>query len=117
MSSYSCCTPSSSESKHVASLASLLKIVSEESRLKILCILRQGEHCVCEMMEHVEMSQSLVSHHLHDLKEAGVLKDEKRGLRVYYSLTDKGKHVINLLFKIPQKIPAAKSYGGSNFSN
>jgi len=103
MGSYSCCSPSSAESKQVSSLSSLLKIISEESRLRLLCILRQGEHCVCEMMEHVNMSQSLISHHLKDLKDAGVVTDEKRGLRVYYSLTKKGKHVTNLLFSIPQK--------------
>jgi ArsR family transcriptional regulator len=100
MSSYSCCTSSTSESKQVASLASLLKIVSEGSRLKILCILRQGEHCVCEIMEHVDLSQSLISHHLQNLKEIGVIKDEKRGLYVFYSLTPKGKNITNLLFKI-----------------
>lgn len=103
MRSYSCCSPSSSESKQVASLSSTLKIVSEESRLKILCILRQGEHCVCEIMDHIDLSQSLISHHLHDLKEAGVIRDEKRSLRVYYSLTDNGKHIVNLLFSIPKK--------------
>ena len=100
MSSYSCCSSSSGELKQVALLSLLLKIVSEESRLKILCILRQGEHCVCEIMEHVDLSQSLISHHLHDLKEIDVIYDEKRGLRVYYSLTDKGKHIVNLLFRI-----------------
>lgn len=103
MSSYSCCSPSSSESKQVTTLSGLLKIVSEESRLKLLCILRQGEHCVCEIMEHVDLSQSLISHHLSDLKEAGVVIDEKRGLRVYYSLTNDGKRVTDLLFKIPEK--------------
>ena len=103
MSSYSCCSPSSSESKQVVSLSGFLKIVSEESRLKLLCILRQGEHCVCEIMEHVDLSQSLISHHLKDLKEAGIVKDEKRGLRVYYSLTEKGKHITNLLFDITKK--------------
>jgi ArsR family transcriptional regulator len=103
MGSYGCCLSSSRESKEVASLSSLLKLVSEESRLKLLCILRQGEHCVCELMKHVEMSQSLISHHLKDLKEVDVVTDEKRGLRVYYSLTKKGKHVTNLLFSIPQK--------------
>ena len=103
MGSYSCCSQSSRESKEVASLSSLLKLVSEESRLKLLCILRRGEHCVCELMEHVNLSQSLVSHHLKDLKDVGVVTDEKRGLRVYYSLTEKGKHVTNLLFSIPQK--------------
>jgi len=100
MSSYSCCASSSSESKQVASLSSILQIVSEESRLKLLCILRKGEHCVCELMQHVKMSQSLISHHLKDLKESGIVKDEKKGLRVYYSLTKKGEHIINLLFRI-----------------
>jgi len=103
MGSYSCCSSSSKESKQVVSLSSLLKLVSEESRLKLLCLLRNGEHCVCELMEHVEMSQSLISHHLKDLKDADVVEDEKRGLRVYYALTDKGKHITNLLFSIPQK--------------
>ena len=100
MSSYSCCSQSSKESKQVATLSSLLKIVSEESRLKILCILRGGEHCVCEIMEHVDLSQSLISHHLSDLKDIDVVSDEKRGLYVYYSLTEKGKKVTDLLFQI-----------------
>jgi len=103
MSSYSCCSASSSESKQVTALANLLKLVSEKSRLKMLCILRQGEHCVCEIMKHVKMSQSLISHHLSDLKEAGIVIDDKRGLRVYYSLTEEGKHITNLLFQIPKK--------------
>lgn len=100
MSSYSCYSSKSSESKQVASLSSLLKIVSEESRLKLLCILRKGKHCVCEIMEHVSLSQSLISHHLKDLKEADIVTDEKKGLRVYYSLTKKGEHIINSLFKL-----------------
>ena len=81
----------------------MLKLVAEESRLKLLCILKQGEHCVCEMMTHVELSQSLISHHLSDLKEAGLVIDEKRGLRVYYSLTKEGKRITTLLFNIPDK--------------
>lgn len=103
MCSYNCCSPSNKESRTVVSLAKLLRIVAEESRLKLLCILRQGEHCVCDVMNHVKMSQSLISHHLKDLKDAGVVSDEKRGKRVYYSLTDKGKHITNLLFNIPKK--------------
>lgn len=58
---------------------------------------------MCEIMEHVDLSQSLISHHLSDLKEAVVVIDEKRGLRVYYSLTNDGKRVTDLLFKIPEK--------------
>lgn len=100
MRSYKCCSPASSESKHVTKMSDLLKIVSEESRLRLLCILRRGEHCVCEIMEHVELSQSLISHHLKDLKKVDVVQDEKRGLYVYYSLTKKGKEITDLLFQI-----------------
>lgn len=104
MCSYGCCSPASKESKHVESLSALLKLVSEESRLKILCILRQDEHCVCEIMEHVDMSQSLISHHLRDLRDAHIVSDQKKGLRVYYSLTDKGRKITNLLFQVPKEI-------------
>ena len=98
--SYSCCSQSSKEAKQVDTISSLLKVVSEESRLKIICILRGGEHCVCEIEENVTLSQSLISHHLKDLKEADIVKDEKRGLYVYYKLSDKGKKVTDLLFQL-----------------
>jgi len=101
--SYNCCDSSSSEFKKISPLSDLLKIVSEESRLRLLYILLQGEHCVCEMMEHVKMSQSLISHHLSDLKQVGLAMDEKRGQRVYYSLTSKGERITRLLFGISQK--------------
>lgn len=100
MGSYSCCSSKSKELKKIAFLTLLLKVVSEESRLKILYILQKGSHCVCEMMEHVDLSQSLISHHLKDLKEADIVQDEKRGLRVYYSLTKKGERIINSLFNL-----------------
>jgi DNA-binding transcriptional ArsR family regulator len=111
MSSYSCCSPSSNESKQVGSLSALLKIVAEESRLKLLCILRQEKHCVCDMMEHVDLSQSLISHHLRDLKDAGIVTSDKRGLRVWYSLTDKGRFITDFLFQIPGKAANTKSSG------
>lgn len=84
----------------MSKLSSLLKLIAEESRLKLLCVLRQGQHCVCELIEHGNMSQSLISHHLKDLKEAGLVADEKQGQWVYYSLTDTGKNTMDLLFQI-----------------
>lgn len=103
MSSYSCCSVHTNEGKQAHTLASLLKIVAEPSRLKLLCILRNGEHCVCELMKHIDLSQSLISHHLKDLKNIQVVKDEKRGLKVFYSLTDKGISITNTLFRINHK--------------
>ena len=100
MSSYSCYSKKTVESKKINTLSLLLKLVSEESRLRLLCVLQKGEYCVCEIMEHVSLSQSLISHHLKDLKEADIVTDKKKGLRVYYSLTKKGERIINLLFKL-----------------
>lgn len=100
MSSYRCCSTDTKEFKQVESLSSLLKLVSEDSRLKLLCILRRGEHCVCEAMSHTDLSQSLVSHHLRDLKDAGIVTNKKQGLRVHYELTPKGKRITDMLFNI-----------------
>lgn len=100
MGSYNCCVPETDEFNKVESLSNLLKLVGEESRLKLLCLLRQGEHCVCEMLEHFEMSQSLISHHLSDLKEAGLVFDRREGRQIFYSLTSEGKQVTNTIFSL-----------------
>lgn len=100
VSSYKCCYPDRDEFRKITSLSSLLKIVAVESRLKLLCILRRNEHCVCELEGYLAMSQSLISHHLRDLKEAGLVKAEKRGQRVYYQLTSLGKKIMSLLSEI-----------------
>lgn len=101
---FNCCNPSKIQSQNVSKLSSLLKLTSEESRLKILCILKDGEHCVCEIIEHLNLSQSLISHHLKDLKDKGIIVDEKRGLNVFYSLTIKGKTITDLLFSIDKEV-------------
>jgi ArsR family transcriptional regulator, arsenate/arsenite/antimonite-responsive transcriptional repressor len=100
VSSYSCCTRIGKDRKDISDLSLLLKLVAEESRLQLLCVLRRGKHCVCELIDHSEMSQSLISHHLKDLKEAGLVADEKKGQWVYYSLTDVGKKTTDILFRM-----------------
>lgn len=100
LNSYKCCTKGDKEPKRVETLSTLLRLVSEESKLKLLCILRRGEHCVCEIMEHLKLSQSLISHHLQDLKLADIVTHEKRGLRVYYTLTPQGRLIADTLLNI-----------------
>jgi len=100
MSSYKCCNINTLEFKTVTNLSRLLKLVGEESRLKLLCMLLQNEYCVCELLSAFEMSQSLISHHLADLKQAGLIESIKKGRRVYYSLTSHGKKVTELIFSL-----------------
>jgi len=62
------------------------KAVSDESRIKILYFLRDGEKCVCEIWKKLELPQNLASHHLKVLKDLGLLDSKKDGLRVYYKI-------------------------------
>lgn len=87
-------------SQDLDQLSSLLKLVSEQNRLKLLCLLQHGEHCVCEILEHYQMSQSLTSHHLADLKQAGLVKSHKDGRKALYSLTAKGRTITKKIISL-----------------
>ena len=64
-----------------------LKIIAEENRLKILCVLlKRGEQCVCDIWQLLLLPQNLTSHHLKALKDFGLLKSRKEGLNVFYSV-------------------------------
>lgn len=64
----------------------VLAALSEPKRLRILDILRDGEHCVCNLVDHMDAGQSLLSHHLKVLKEAGLVADRKEGRWSHYRL-------------------------------
>jgi len=101
---FECCSRDTIQFQNFSTLSSFLKLASEENRLRILYILKDGEHCVCEIMEHINASQSLISHQLKNLKEANIILDKKRGLNVYYSLTKKGKSITDLIFSFNKKV-------------
>ncbi len=52
-------------------------------------------------MSHLNMSQSLVSHHLRDLNDAGIVQHKKVGVKVFYFLTPYGRTLAKTLLKIP----------------
>lgn len=80
--------------------ADFLKAVSEENRLKILCILKKQEMCVCEIWEYLKLPQNLTSHHLGVLKDAGLISSRREGLKIFYKLNPKIiKNNIKLLSK------------------
>ncbi len=93
MSSYKCCKINSEDFEKLTSLSNFLKLIGEKNRLKLLCLLNSGEHCICEVPKNFAMSQSLISHHLADLKKAKLVNKRKEGRRAYYSLTKKGQKV------------------------
>lgn len=60
--------------------------LSDEKRLRVLELLREGERCVCELTDAIDASQSLLSFHLKTLRDAGLVADRREGRWVYYSL-------------------------------
>ena len=73
----------------------LLKGFSDITRLKILCLLREGEVCVHNIVEVLNISQSGVSHQLRILRSAQLVRSRKEGRHVYYRLAD--EHVRQML--------------------
>jgi ArsR family transcriptional regulator len=76
-----------------SSLTDLLKLVAVPARLEILFLLEEKAHCVCDIEAHTKLSQSLTSHHLSDLTQAGLITRYKQGKFVHYKLTDKGQEL------------------------
>lgn len=66
--------------------ADLFKILSVDRRIEIVELLKEGPMSVNSMAEALGVTQSAVSQHLRVLKGAGLVKDERRGYWIYYSL-------------------------------
>jgi len=66
--------------------AKIIKAMAHPTRLFIIHELSRGERCVCELTEMVGADVSTVSKHLAVMKNAGIVRDEKRGSQVFYTL-------------------------------
>ena len=79
----------------------LLKALSNESRLLILCNLTEGEKSVSELIPLVDLSQSALSQHLARLRQEGLVKTRRSSQSIYYSLQgEKARQVIELLYRL-----------------
>ncbi len=74
--------------KEITKLASMFSVLGDPSRLAIVYFLMDKKASVTEITMELGMSQSAVSHQLRILKDAHVLKSEKNGKMVIYSLND-----------------------------
>lgn len=67
--------------------AEVFHALSDESRLAVIELLGDGEHCVCELTAALDVAQSRLSFHLKVLKDAGLITDRREGRWVYYTLS------------------------------
>jgi len=84
--------------KRLGDLAFLARALSDENRLRILLFLSNGKKSVSQIVEELNLSQPLVSHHLRELKRALLVAVERKGPFVYYWLEK--PEVIELLAKM-----------------
>lgn len=71
-------------------LAKYLKVLGHPARIAILDVLLKRQACVCgDIVNELPLSQSTVSQHLKELKEAGLIKGEIEGVRICYCIDEK----------------------------
>ena len=80
--------------RNIGNAASLLKALSNEKRLKIVCTLYEGEKSVSELERVVGLSQSALSQHLARLRHDGIVTTRRSAQTIYYSLQDRATQCV-----------------------
>jgi len=83
--------------------AVIFKALADETRVRILLLLLDGELCVCEIIAALELPQSTISRHLSYLKRTGWVRDRKQGVWMYYLLDSSDDRLRNPLTAILQE--------------
>ena len=90
------------QSIDIERVTELFKALTEPRRILILKELQKEEHCVCDFIKILGLSQPAVSHHISLLSRVGLIKTRKEGKKVICSLRDKKN--INRLLQIAEKL-------------
>jgi ArsR family transcriptional regulator len=80
--------PAHTQASPLLENALMFKALGDETRLRMLGLLTQGELCVCDIMEVLNLPQSTASRHLAYLKNAKWISGTRRGKWMYYRLDE-----------------------------
>lgn len=83
-----------------------MKLLGDKTRLRILRLLEEQECCVCELTGIFQASQPSISQHLRKLKDAGLVKENRKGKWIFYSINTESSQypmVRELLTLIPSQ--------------
>ncbi len=93
------------DDNQLQSAAFLAKSLSDSNRLRLVLFLSEGRKSVSAIVEELDLSQPLVSHHLKELKHSLLVKVEREGSFVYYELADlRILNVLRTLSKIAREL-------------
>jgi len=92
-------------------LNNVFRILSDETRLRIVLLLAQDKLCVCQISGILDLSPSLVSKHLSKLRDLNFVNDERKDRFVFYSLVESNlilksitNDILNNVHEFPQLI-------------
>lgn len=85
-------------------LTDFFKLLSDETRLRILILLFHKKFCVCELCGIMGESQPKISKHLGKLRDMGFIKDERQEQFIYYELNITDGLYINILQEIDNNV-------------
>jgi len=82
----------------VRELIAIARALCDPTRIRVMAALRNGELCVCELVDALEISQSSLSSHLQICREVGVVSTRKESRWIYYSLSAHYAPLIESIF-------------------
>lgn len=88
------------------SAANVFKLLGDKTRLTMIKLLVNHDACVCEFVEIFKTSQPAISQHVRKLKDAGLVRETRRGQWIIYSLNKESEYfplVEDLLLHLPNQ--------------
>jgi len=76
------------DERHLYTLSGFFKVLGDSTRIRIMSALDIHEMCVCDLAALLGMTVSAISHQLHSLRQANLVKFRREGKVVYYALSD-----------------------------
>ncbi len=70
-----------------SSITKVFKALSDENRLKVIQVLKNGEACACTLLDELEISQPTLSHHMKILVDSSIVESRRDGKWTYYRLS------------------------------
>ncbi|AIO19675.1 HTH-type transcriptional repressor AseR [Candidatus Izimaplasma bacterium HR1] len=90
-------------------LLELFKVLSDETRLRIINLLKTQSLCVCELVDILELTQPKISKHIAKLRAINLVNTKRNEQYIYYSLNEENDDylkVINVVFGLDNKLLA-----------
>ena len=86
------------DDKELDALSAFFKMMGDPTRIKMMCVMAQGEMCVQDIASALDMTKSAISHQLRTLKQARLVKARRNGKNTFYSLDD--EHIKRIIEQV-----------------